>query len=152
MSLRETLRDTRPVKWREQAETAEQTGDWDTAISLVSARAACYSTDYLAHDNHLWHMDLLVRAERFDQLTALALKDVHARRRLNKALHERGMDTALHRRATAGDNGALYHLVKLLCERDQLQQAHAAVEHLGPANEYAHQLLADFRTAPGATG
>jgi len=63
---------------------AEGIRDWNAAISLVSARAECYSTDFHAHDNHLWHMDLLVRAERFEQLTELALTDVHARRRLNR--------------------------------------------------------------------
>ncbi len=107
----------------------------------------CYSTDFLAHDNHLWHMDLLARAERFDQLTELALTDVHARRRLNKSLHERGRDAALRHRAEVGDNGALYHLVKTLCGRDQLQEAHEAVECLDPENEYAHQFVADCRRA-----
>ncbi|MFI9771830.1 hypothetical protein ACIHJG_33930 [Streptomyces sp. NPDC052415] len=139
------------MEWREQVQAAERIGDWDAAISLVSARAECYSTDFLAHDNHLWHMDLLVRAEQFDQLTELALTDVHARRRLNRSLRERGMDTALRHRAEAGDSSALYHLVKLLCGRDQLQEAHEAVERLGPENEYAHQLVADFWTASGGT-
>ncbi|WP_314245889.1 hypothetical protein [Streptomyces sp. DSM 40907] len=93
------------MEWHEQAQAAEQTGDWDTAISLVSARAECYSADFYAHDNHLWHMDLLVRAERFDQLTGLAVTDVHARRRLNRSLRERGMETEPRNRAGDGDRG-----------------------------------------------
>ncbi|MEU5582740.1 hypothetical protein ABZ791_28500 [Streptomyces huasconensis] len=135
------------MEWREQAQAAERIGGWDAAISLVSARAECYSTDFLAHDNHLWHMDLLARAERVDQLTELALTDVHARRRLNKSLHERGMDAALRRRAEAGDSDALYHLVKSLCERDHRQEAQEAVEFLGPENEYAHQFVANCHRA-----
>ncbi|MFE2019144.1 hypothetical protein ACFW9O_14015 [Streptomyces sp. NPDC059499] len=139
------------MEWREQVQAAELISDWDAAISLVSARAECYSTDSLAHDNHLWHMDLLVRAERFDQLTELAITDVHARRRLNRSLHERGMDAALRHRAEAGDSGALYHLVKLLCGRNQLQEARKAVECLGPEKEYAHQLVTDFQKASSDT-
>jgi hypothetical protein len=149
VSLHAGLRDTRPVEWREQVQVAEGIDDGDAAITLVSAHAECYSTDSHAHDNHLWHMDLLVRAERFEQLTELALTDVHARRRLNRALHERGIDTTLRRRAKAGDSDSLYHLVKLLCERAQFQEAHEAVERLDPENEYAHQLVVDLRTASG---
>ncbi|MGQ4715603.1 hypothetical protein ACUN22_18180 [Streptomyces anulatus] len=137
------------MEWREQVQVAEGIDDGDAAITLVSAHAECYSTDSHAHDNHLWHMDLLVRAERFEQLTELALPDVHARRRLNRALHERGIDTTLRRRAKAGDSDSLYHLVKLLCERAQFQEAHEAVERLDPENEYAHQLVVDLRTASG---
>ncbi|MFB6518336.1 hypothetical protein [Streptomyces sp. NPDC056401] len=139
------------MEWREQVQTAEQISDWDAAISLVSARAECYSADFHAHGIHLWHMDLLVRAERFDQLTELALTDVHARRRLNRSLHERGMDTALRHRAEAGDRGALYHLVELLCGQGKLHEANEAVECLAPENEYARRLVADFRTASGGT-
>ncbi|MFJ3829161.1 hypothetical protein ACIPWI_14465 [Streptomyces sp. NPDC090046] len=137
------------MEWHERAQAAEQISDWDTAISLVSARAECYSADFYAHSNHLWHMDLLVRAERFDQLAELAVTDVHACRRLNRSLHGRGMDTALRLRAEAGDSGALYHLVKLLCEKGRLQEACEAVQDLGPEDQYAHQLVADFRMASG---
>ncbi|MEV7659500.1 hypothetical protein AB0O39_35710 [Streptomyces anulatus] len=80
-------------------------------------------------------MGLLVRAERFEHLTELALTDVHARQRLNRALHERGIDTTLRRRAKAGDSGALYHLVQLLCETAQFQEAHEAVDRLDPEHE-----------------
>ncbi|MEV5577101.1 DUF6879 family protein [Streptomyces parvus] len=78
------------MEWREQAQAAEQVNDWDRAVSLVSAHAECPSNDSNAHGNHLWHMDLLVRAERFDQLAELAVTDVHALRRLNRSLHEQG--------------------------------------------------------------
>ncbi|MFD6653619.1 DUF6879 family protein [Streptomyces parvus] len=78
------------MEWREQAQAAEQVSDWDTAISLVSAHAECYSIDSHAHGSHLWHMDLLARAERFDQLAELAVTDVHARRRLNRSLQKQG--------------------------------------------------------------
>ncbi|MEV7525426.1 hypothetical protein [Streptomyces sp. NPDC091371] len=139
------------MDWYEQARTAEQLRDWDTAIALVSARAECYSADSYAHSRHLWHMDLLVSAERFTQLTALALTDVHARRRLNRALHERGMDTVLRRRAEDGDSGAQYHFVKLLCETGRLQEAGRAVHDLGPEDEYAHQLVAGFQTPASDT-
>lgn len=97
------LRDTRPVEWFEQARAAEQFRDWDAAIALVSAHAECYSTDPYMHDNHLWHMDLLARAERLSELTERALTDVHARRRLNTSLRERGMEAALRNRAEDGD-------------------------------------------------
>ncbi|WP_329094980.1 hypothetical protein [Streptomyces sp. NBC_01439] len=134
------------MQWYKQAQAAEQVGDWDTAISLVSARAECFSADYSAHDNHLWHMDLLVRAERFDQLTELAVSDVHACRRLNRALYERGMETELRNRAGDGDRGALYHLVRWLHGAGRPQEACRAVELLAPEDEYAHHILAGLRT------
>ncbi|WP_326791173.1 hypothetical protein OHA79_00120 [Streptomyces sp. NBC_00841] len=91
------------MEWFEQARAAEQFRDWDAAIALVSAHAECYSTDPYMHDNHLWHMDLLARAERLSELTERALTDVHARRRLNTSLRERGMEAALRNRAEDGD-------------------------------------------------
>ncbi|WP_237693490.1 hypothetical protein [Streptomyces sp. SID2888] len=140
------LRDTRPVEWFEQAQAAEQRRDWDAAIALVSAHAECYSTDPSRHDSHLWHMDLLARAERLSELTEHALTDVHARRRLNASLHERGMEAALRNRAEDGDHGALYALVRLLCETSRAQEAHRAVQELGPDDQYAHQIVARFRS------
>lgn len=95
-------------------------------------------------------MDLLVRAERFDQLADLAVTDVHARRRLNRSLHEQGKDAELRHRAEAGDRGALYRLVRLLCAKGRLQDAREAVQEIGPEDEHAHQLLADW-TPEGAT-
>ncbi|MFB7502079.1 hypothetical protein [Streptomyces broussonetiae] len=138
-------RDTRPVQWFEQAQAAEQRRDWDTAIALVSAYAECCSTDPSRHDSHLWHMDLLARAERLSELTERALTDVHARRRLNASLRERGLEAALRNRAEDGDRGALYALVRLLCETSRAQEAHRAVQVLGPDDQYAHQIVARFR-------
>lgn len=82
------LGDTHAVGWFEQAKEAEEFRDWDTAIALVSAHAECYSANFYAHDHHLWHMDLLARAQRIEELTDLARVDVHARRRLNRLLRE----------------------------------------------------------------
>ncbi|MFJ7948575.1 hypothetical protein ACIQ6K_33785 [Streptomyces sp. NPDC096354] len=143
------LRDTRLVEWFEQVQAAEQRQDWNVAIALVCAHAECYSTDPSRHDSHLWHMDLLARAERFSELTERALTDVHARRRLNRALHERGMAAALRNRAEAGDRDALYVLVRLLCETSRPQEADRAVQDLGPDDQYAHQIVARFRSSPG---
>lgn len=140
------LRDTCPVEWFEQARAAEQLGDWDAAITLVSAQAECYSTDHYMHNNHLWHMDLLARSERLPELMELARTDVHARRRLNRSLRERGMEAALRSRAKDGDRDALYVFVRLLCETNRAQTAYLAVQDLGPEDQYAHQIVARFRS------
>ncbi|MET8966054.1 hypothetical protein ABZX69_42540 [Streptomyces sp. NPDC004074] len=134
------------MKWFEQVQAAEQRGDWDAAIALASAHAECYSTDPSRHNNHLWHMDLLARAERLSELAELALTDVHARRRLNRALRERGMEAAPRTRAEAGDRDALYVLVRLLCETSRPQEADRAVQDLSPDDQYAHQIVARFRS------
>ncbi|MGW1539169.1 hypothetical protein ACWCPM_02525 [Streptomyces sp. NPDC002309] len=134
------------MKWFEQVQAAEQRRDWDAAIALVSAHAECYSTNPSRHNSHLWHMDLLVRAERLSELTERALTDVHARRRLNRALRERGMEAALRNRAEAGDRDALYVLVRLLCETSRPQEADRAVQDLGPDDQYAHQIVARFQS------
>ncbi|MFF3060368.1 hypothetical protein [Streptomyces sp. NPDC057909] len=134
------------MEWFEQARAAEQLRDWDSAVALVSAHAECYSTDHYMHDNHLWHMDLLARAERFSELTELALTDVHARRRLNRSLRERGMEAALRSRTKDSDRDALYVLVRLLCETNRAQEAHRAVQDFGPEDQYAHQIVARFRS------
>ncbi|MEW2131880.1 hypothetical protein [Streptomyces sp. NPDC005435] len=134
------------MEWFEQVRAAEQRRDWDAAIALVSAHAECHSIDPCRHNNHLWHMDLLVSAERFPELTERALTDVHARRRLNTALRERGMEAALRDRAEGGDRGALYALVRLLCETSRIREAERAVQDLGPDHQYAHQLVAGFRS------
>ncbi|MER5948459.1 hypothetical protein ABT127_20640 [Streptomyces sp. NPDC001904] len=130
--------------WFEQAEAAERRQDWDAAIALASAHAECFSTEPSRHDSHLWHMKLLARAERFPELTELALTDVHAGRALNRSLRERGMEGPLRNRAEGGDRGALYALVRLLCETNRTQEAHRAVQDLGPDDRYAHQIVADF--------
>ncbi|MGW0395889.1 hypothetical protein ACWDYJ_34475 [Streptomyces sp. NPDC003042] len=93
---------------------------------------------------------MLVCAERFAELTELALTDVHARRALNRSLHEREMDEALRNRAEDGDRGALYELVGLLCETGRGQEARRAVQDLGPEDEYALQLVAGSRTPSSA--
>jgi hypothetical protein len=136
--------DTCAVEWFEQVRTAEELEDWDTAIALVSAHAECFSADFYAHDNHLRHMDLLVRAEWFTKLTELARVDVHARRRLNRSLCERGMDATLRQRAEDGDRGALYSLVRLLCERSRIDEARQAVLDIDPENLYGYQVLARY--------
>jgi hypothetical protein len=82
------LGNTRAVGWFEQAKEAEERCDWPSAIALVRAHAECFSADFYAHDHHLWHMDLLARAGRIEELAALARSDVHARRRLNRLLRE----------------------------------------------------------------
>ncbi|MGV9823607.1 hypothetical protein [Nocardia xishanensis] len=51
---------------------AEVRGDWGAAISVVSAAAKCCSADADMHNAHLWHMDLLVKAGRIDELATLA--------------------------------------------------------------------------------
>lgn len=85
---RQVSGDTRPVPWFEQARQAERSGDRDTAIALVRAHAECRSADRRAHNNHLWHMELLVRADRIRELSEPARIDVHARRRLNRSLRD----------------------------------------------------------------
>ncbi|WP_393058709.1 hypothetical protein [Streptomyces sp. LN549] len=134
------------MEWFERAQAAEQLSDWGAAIALVSARAECYSADHHMHSNHLWHMDLLARAGRFPELTELALTDVHARRKLNRSLREHGMEAALRGRAKEGDRDALYVLVRLLCETNRVQEAHRAVQDLGPEDQYAHEIVAGFRS------
>ncbi|MGY0070447.1 hypothetical protein ACWZEH_27435 [Streptomyces sp. QTS137] len=137
------------MDWFEQARAAEQLQDWDVAIALVSIHAECHSNDPDMHDNHLWHMDLLARAERVPELTERALTDVHARRRLNRSLRERGMEATLRNRAEDGDRGALYVLVRLLCETSRVQEARQAVQDIGPEDQYAHRIVArGYRNAP----
>ncbi|MEU9321074.1 hypothetical protein [Streptomyces sp. NPDC048295] len=140
------LDDTRPVERFEQARAAEQLRDWVTAIALVSAHAECCSPDPDRHDNHLWHMDLLARAERLSEFTQRALTDVHARRSLNRSLRERGMEAALRNRAKDGDHGVLYILVRLLCETSRAQEAHRTAQNLGPDDQYAHRIVSSFRS------
>ncbi|MFE2540027.1 hypothetical protein [Actinacidiphila glaucinigra] len=133
------------MEWFEQARAAEEARDWDAAIALVSAHAECYSRDHHMHNNHLWHMHLLVRAERFSELAELARTDVHARRTLNRSLGERGMTAALRSRAEDGDRHALCVLVRLLCESDRVQEADRVAQDLGAEDQYAHQIVAGFR-------
>jgi hypothetical protein len=78
------------MSWDEIARQADEKGDWDRAISAVSAVAECYGSDASLHNAHLWHMDLLARAGRLDELAALGQHDVHARRRLKRHLSDEG--------------------------------------------------------------
>lgn len=132
-------------QWWERAEAAERIGDWEAAIVLVAARAECYSADSGAHGDHLWHMDLLARAGRLPDLTERALTDVHARRRLNRSLRERGMEGALRKRAEDGDRDALYVLIRWLCETSRVREARLVVHDLGAEDRYAHEIVAGFR-------
>lgn len=130
------------MDWLERARAAEQLQEWDVAIALVSTHAECFSKDPDMHDNHLWHMDLLARAERIPELTERALTDNHARRSLNRSLRERGMEAALRIRAEDGDRGALYALVRLMCETGRVQEAQKTVQDIGPGDQHAHQIVA----------
>ncbi|MER5528024.1 hypothetical protein ABT075_26130 [Streptomyces sp. NPDC002677] len=138
------------MEWFEQARAAEQVCDWETAIALVSVRAGCHSADPSAHDNHLWHLDLLARAERLTELTELARTDVHACRRLNRSLRERGMEAALRDRAEDGDRDALYVMVRLLCETGRVLEADRAVKDLGPDDHHAQRIVARCAPPPSA--
>ncbi|MEV0393532.1 hypothetical protein [Polymorphospora rubra] len=100
--------------WSQTARAAEERGDWDRAILVVSGVAECYSSDYARHDAHLWHMDLLARAGRRVELAALGRRDVHARRRLNRLLFEEGRAEELWQRARSGDGGARHLLGRLV--------------------------------------
>lgn len=102
MRTRLPLGDTHVVGWFEQAKEAEERRDWDTAIALVSAHAECYSADFYAHDHHLWHMELLARARRIEELGDLARVDVHARRKLNRLLREEAQKDGGGEGAAAG--------------------------------------------------
>ncbi|KUN25534.1 hypothetical protein AQJ23_16370 [Streptomyces antibioticus] len=135
------------MTWFEQARSAENAGDWDIAIALVSAHAECYSSDCIAHGNHLWHVDLLAHAGRFTELTELARVDVHARRRLNRALLDGGMEAVLHERAESGDRDALYCLVRLLCGDGRTGRAREAVEEIAPQDQHAQKIFADLEAS-----
>lgn len=76
--------------WSERVRLAEERGDYDEAITVLSAVAECYSADYERHNAHLWHLDLLARAGRHVELRALGGHDAHARRRLSRLLAEDG--------------------------------------------------------------
>ncbi|MEU5092072.1 hypothetical protein [Streptomyces sp. NPDC021356] len=130
------------MDWLERARAAEQLQEWDVAIALVSAHAECFSDDPDMHDKHLWHMDLLARAERIPELTERALTDSHARRRLDRSLRERGMEAALRDRAEDGDRDALYVLARLMCETGRVQESQKVVQDIGPDDQYAHQIVA----------
>ncbi|WP_144124846.1 hypothetical protein [Catellatospora sichuanensis] len=103
--------------WIGAGRVAHERGDWDLAIATVEPHAQCYSVDHERHNAHLWHLDLLVKAGRLDELALLGRDDVHARRRLNRHLYETGQRGNLARRAEAGDEGA-----RILHDRLRLEQ------------------------------
>ncbi|GLW64141.1 hypothetical protein Arub01_23850 [Actinomadura rubrobrunea] len=119
---------------------AEEQGDWDTAISLIRSVAECDSPDDLKADAHLWHMDLLARAGRLDELATRGETDRHAQRRLDRLLYEEDRDSELRHRALHGDKYALYLLVRLLRERGEQAAAQRAVAEIDETNAYAWQL------------
>ncbi|WP_328406934.1 hypothetical protein [Nocardia sp. NBC_00403] len=123
--------------WFDAARAAETGHDWDAAISAVSAVAECYSADHNRHDAHLWHMDLLVKARRLDELATRGETDVHARRRLDRFLYEDSRDRDLRQRAQHGDKTTLYLLVKLLCQREEQAAAQQVVAEIDGTDEYA---------------
>ncbi|MFI7386948.1 hypothetical protein [Streptomyces sp. NPDC049813] len=139
------------MRWFEQAQAAERSGAWDRAIALVSAHAACYSTDPTEHGNHLWHMDLLAHAGRLAELTDLARTDVHARRRLNRALRDRGMTAVLRERAENGDRDALCTLVRFLCRTGRTERARETIEEIAPQDRYAQQIITDCEASSGTS-
>ncbi|MFC8723174.1 hypothetical protein, partial [Kitasatospora sp. NPDC057198] len=122
-------------------EEAVRRGDWDAAIALVSAQAECHSADYQAHNSHLWHMDLLVAAGRLEELERLGRTDVHARRRLHRALREQGRAPELRALAADGDRGALRALIRLLGESGRAGEARRGAHEPGHADQRgpAHQ-------------
>ncbi|MFE6860971.1 hypothetical protein [Nocardia sp. NPDC057668] len=86
-----------PPDWHaidDAVRAAELRLDWDAAIAAVSSAAGCWSPDAGKHNAHLWHMDLLARAGRLDELAALGKTDVHARRRLERFLRENEREDA----------------------------------------------------------
>ncbi|MEV0108206.1 hypothetical protein AB0H42_17970 [Nocardia sp. NPDC050799] len=126
--------------WLVAARAAEARCDWDAAISAVSAVAECYSADHNRHNAHLWHMDLLAKARRLDELATRGESDVHARRRLDRFLYEDGRDRDLRQRALHGDKTALYFLVRLLRQRGEQAAAQQVVTEIDGTDEYALDL------------
>lgn len=52
------------------------------------------------------------------------------------------MEAALRDRAEDGDRGALYVLVRLMCETGRVQEAQKVVQDIGPEGQYARQIVA----------
>lgn len=119
------------------ARTAEDRGDYATAIALVGPFGECFSDDLDRHEAHLWHVDLLGRAGRVAELEEMGRTDEHARRRLNRLLYRKGRTAALRRRAMAGDQLAFYLLVGLHYARGQHTAARRAIMEIDPTGRYA---------------
>lgn len=132
--------------WADAVQAAEDRSDWDEAISVIGSVAECDSHDYIRHDAHLWHMDLLARAGRLDDLATRGETDRHARRRLDRLLYEEGRDRELRHRAVHGDKAALYLLVRLLRERGEQVAAQQAVVEIDAMDVYAMQLANEHQS------
>ncbi|GAA3968019.1 hypothetical protein GCM10023085_58010 [Actinomadura viridis] len=98
-------------EWHTAVQAAEERGDLADAISMIESVAECYSADSFLHNAHLWHMDLLARAGRVEELAMRAETDVHAGRRLERMRREdvaqrtppgRPSDERTHRSSAAG--------------------------------------------------
>jgi hypothetical protein len=126
--------------WADAVQAAEDRCDWDEAIAVISSIAECDSHDYVLHNAHLWHMDLLAKAGQLDELAIRGETDRHALRRLDWMLYEEGRAGELRDRAERGDKYALYLLVRLLRGRGEQAAAQQAVAAIDEANTYAMQL------------
>ncbi|GII59687.1 hypothetical protein Pth03_80760 [Planotetraspora thailandica] len=123
--------------WADAVDAAEGRGDWGEAILAITPVAECDSSDYVRSDAHLWHMDLLAKAGRLDELTTRAGTDRHARRRLDRLLYEEGLDNDLRCRAQTGDKYALYLLVRLLRRKGEQAAAVQTVAEIDERDAYA---------------
>ncbi|GAA1536347.1 hypothetical protein GCM10009827_063570 [Dactylosporangium maewongense] len=132
--------------WDSVARAAQERGDWDEAIAVVGSAAECYSPDPYLHNAHLWHMDLLAKAGRLDELARRGESDRCARRRLNRLLYEQGRGSDLRHRAERGDKTAFYMLVRLLRDRGDETAARQAVADIDQTDVYATQLAHQPRT------
>jgi hypothetical protein len=129
------------IGWIAAAREAEERGDWDKAISIVSAVADIKSPDDNIAQAHFWHIVLLARAGRLDELAELAKSDGFARRQLDIRLREDGNIDELGRRAREGDKFALYQLLRLLRARGDKVAAERLVNEVDSTNAYAWRLV-----------
>lgn len=73
------------------------------------------------------------------------------RARAAEEIHDWDTAIALLDRARDGDRGALYVLVRLLCETGRSQEARRAVLSIAPNDTYAHHILEPHRPSPLGT-
>ncbi|ONI81595.1 hypothetical protein ALI144C_20045 [Actinosynnema sp. ALI-1.44] len=132
--------------WGAVVRASEKRGDWDKAITVVGSVAECSSPDPYLHDAHLWHMDLLAKAGRLDELARWGERDRCARRRLDRLLYEQGRDSELRHRADCGDKTAFYKLVCLLRDRGDQKAARQTVADIDPTDTYATHLALEPHT------
>jgi hypothetical protein len=134
--------------WADTVKAAEDRGDLDEAIAVISSVAECDSIDHFLHNAHLWHMDLLARAGYLDELAQRGETDRHALRRLDRILCEEGRDSDLRDRAERGDKYALYLLVRLLRERGEHSAAQQAVTEIDETDAHALKLAYEPLSPP----